>query len=97
MVEKNLEKYQNQINSCSLDKHVLKERLQYLRNDLGKRAIATRRNGQKISMDFPFDRALVNELLEVVFFENNCCGNMKIDLQFDMLKQTLTADFLLIE
>jgi len=97
MVEKNLEKYQNQSDSCSLDKHVLKERLQYLRHDLGKRATATRKNGRKISMDFPFDRALANELLEVVFFENNCCGNMKIDLQFDMLKQTLTADFLLIE
>ena len=97
MVEKKLETHQNQIDSCSLDKNVLKERLQYLRNDLGAKAIATRTDGSKISMDFPFDRAMANELLDVVFFEDDCCGNMKIDLRFDMLKQTLTADFVLIE
>lgn len=97
MVEKNLETYQNQSNSCSLDKHALKERLQYLRNDLGPRAIATRRNGRKISLDFPFGREIANELLDLVFIENNCCGNWKVDLQFDMLKQTFTVDILLIE
>ena len=97
MVEINLEMHENQIHSCSLDKHVLKERLQYLHNDLFPKATAIRENGSKITLEFPFDRAIANEMLDLVFFENICCGNFKIDLQFDMLKQTLVADLLLID
>ena len=97
MIEINLEMHENQIHSCSLDKHAMKERLNYLHNDLFPKATAIKENGNKISLEFAFDRAIANEMLDLVFFENNCCGNFKIDLHFDMLQQTLTADLLLID
>lgn len=92
-----LESYESQLKSCNLNRIDLEKRINYLKNDLFSKATTITENKSTITLEFPFKRDYVNEIVDLAFFEKNCCGNFIIDVQFNMIDNILKVELKLMK
>ena len=96
MVVINFDINPDQLHSCNLKGDTLENRLIYLSKHLFGKAKTIDQMENKITLLFPYDRNIAEELVEFAFFEKQCCGNYTINMQFDMIKDKLKVNLIQI-
>ena len=92
MVIINLDFNLNQYHSCNLKGDDHEKRLIYLSKNIFGKATSVKQEEKKISLTFPYDKKIADDLTEFAFFEKNCCGNYKITIRYDMINQKINAE-----
>ncbi|OLS26840.1 MAG: hypothetical protein HeimC3_07320 [Candidatus Heimdallarchaeota archaeon LC_3] len=97
MTEIIIESQELHFNSCNLDEATKNERVNYLHNDLLKIAKNISEIENVISFEVDFEREITNELIDFVFYENKCCGNFSVNLDFDMVTKSIKVKLSLLK
>lgn len=97
MTEILIESHELQFKSCNLDDLTKRKRVDYLNNDLLKKARNVSKIDNVISFEVNFDRQITNELIDFVFYENKCCGNFSVNLNFNMVSNSIKVKLTLLK